>query len=537
MYQKDRVSLFIIGAAVWFAPALSQLHAQEQQNLNQSFYSIDSLEANDSGSTGHPTTNNSFYRPSDTENLCYQHPPPDVPYYPNYPNDAEYAMNPYHYPGYEPQPCYGDPGYNSQPCYGEPHPYVDPACELQPPPVDYSMYPLEQGYAPEPSDPPCGNYPPYGDYQRHPYQYADSRRWDPSYCQEYPQQSPCAPPPCFREYPQQPPCKPSPYFSDCCYAQPMEPCSQRRRKACGLIIDAEGLYWTIFQTNLDYAVDAVDEDPSSNILGPGKTHFLDYDWRWGGRGYLGIQNCGWEVKGGYTWFESKASGKTIAKLPDMILKPSLIHPSVDREFAERAFGDQCLNYQIVDLLYGKNLYLCCNSLTLYPFFGARGLRLKQEMTVRYRGEDFFDETTKVNWHSLLKAAGLHAGLDYYFAYGSCGGFFGSFAGSVLVGRTDNHHLQLLLNEEEGIQETEINLKERQCIPIAGYHLSAGIFLATYDCCGDSLFRLKLGYELNEWFQTPQLRRYSGGEGEAVSNSATAGSIGLHGGFVSAELTF
>jgi len=491
MSQKRLTGLLIIGLTAWLVSPISTLHAQVQESVDHPTHPVNSGDVQEDSGYATDPNNNHSYCPGDSQNV-------------NGPNYAAHSEN-ICYPDTCPTvPCYtNDYGYPSDPYYS----YGDPNCEPQPYYADYPTYPTEPGYA------------PYSGHDVNPYNDADPYCCDPSYCLEYPQPIPVGPSSYSPNYP---------------YSQTNNLCTQKRDLTSGILIGVEGFYWTIFQTNLDYVVDA--DIPLNPILGPGKTHFFEYDWKGGGRGYLGFHTCGWEVKGGYTWYENRASGKTT--LQNSLIMPTLVYPSNLEETFEEGSGHNDLNYQTADFFFGRNLYFCCNSVTLHPFFGARGLRLKQNMCALGEGEQEGD-STKVKWDSILKSIGLHAGLDYYYSYCKNFGLFGSFSGSILLGHTNNHHLQQILDEEDIVQVTEIDLKERQYIPIAGYHLSAGIFLAAYDCPNwKAIFRLKLGYELNEWFQTPQLRRYHHGIGHAaVSSSATAGSIGLHGGFASAELTF
>ena len=296
----------------------------------------------------------------------------------------------------------------------------------------------------------------------------------------------------------------------------------------------EGLYWIVHQSDLDYAVDF----DANNILGPQKTHFLDYDWEVGARGWIARNwNCGWNSKIVYTYYrnESTASKDTTNKAID--LKASLLHPSTGKEDAEKATGGIDLKYQTLDFLLGKFFPYCDNSCTLRSFFGVRALKIKQDLKMLYEGKDFgtgdLATPARVKWKSDLKALGLHAGLDMTF----CGlRLYGGLSGSVLASRTDNHHHQQVLDKtKKTVTAEEIDLKEKQHVMVPGYHLTGGISWET--CCHNCfLFRVKVGYEYNKWFDTPQLRRYHYGN-EGVSHSGSSGNIGLHGLSVTTDFYF
>ena len=53
---------------------------------------------------------------------------------------------------------------------------------------------------------------------------------------------------------------------------------------CLFYFGAEGLWWTVCQTNLDFGVDVSSEDENTRdkLVGSGSHHYLDYDWKAGG---------------------------------------------------------------------------------------------------------------------------------------------------------------------------------------------------------------------------------------------------------------
>ncbi|MFQ5729834.1 MAG: Lpg1974 family pore-forming outer membrane protein [Waddliaceae bacterium] len=306
----------------------------------------------------------------------------------------------------------------------------------------------------------------------------------------------------------------------------------------GLSLGVEGLYWTVHQTNLDYAVD-FDPTDTDKILGKGKTHFIDYDWKAGARGTIAYKWCEWDIKGVYTRYENHAKDHINTENSDIDLKASMLHPGTGLENGEKATGKSDLDYYTVDLLFGRELCLCSGSVNLHPFFGVRGLRIDQHLKVDYEGEDFVQgnaaRPARVDWSSELNALGLHAGLNMFYR-ARCGfGLYGSFAGSLLSSLTDIRHFQKTLDANKNTISTEINLKEKEHVIVPGYHLTTGITWETCYCKRYG-FNLRLAYEFNQWFDIPQLRRYSYNN-EGVSGSGTSSHIGLHGATLYADLSF
>ncbi|NGX42834.1 MAG: hypothetical protein K940chlam7_01122 [Chlamydiae bacterium] len=317
---------------------------------------------------------------------------------------------------------------------------------------------------------------------------------------------------------------------------------------CHVYYGGELLYWTILQSNLDYAVDVDATDSADEILGPKRTHFLDFDWRCGVRGWIGWNSgCDWDTKLTYTYYKNRARGRETAKDDDTDLLASLLHPSTGKKIAEKATGRNDFEYQTIDLLLGRIQCFCEKSFVLHHFFGVRALRIKQDEQVTYKGGDFVLNSSaphinntnstpaRVKWDSKVEGIGIHAGMEMQYRM-RCGlGLYGTFAGSVLGSKTRNRHLQVVLDNIKEVTSTEISLREKQSLLLPGYNLTTGI---GWDwCCGCCLYgNFKLGYEFNQWFDIPQIRRYHFNN-EGVSNSASSGKVGFHGATFRAELYF
>jgi hypothetical protein len=317
---------------------------------------------------------------------------------------------------------------------------------------------------------------------------------------------------------------------------------------CHLFYGAQALSWTVYQSDLSFAVDINTEDDEDFIVGNGKTHFLEYDWTGGVRGWFGWNwSHGWDLKLAYTYFADEAKHTVNTQGSDIDLYASLFHPDSPEELAEKASGKNKIEYQTLDVVLGKVMCFCSNQIMIHPFFGARGLKLDQDLKVLYEGEDFVvlpaqpfiggvnARPGQVKWQSDVLAGGLIAGMDTQFR-GIWGfGAYGSFATSILASRTDNKHKQRILDEEGEELTVQIDLEEQQWLSLPGFTVAAGI---SWDWCFCGCFYLKLkaGYEFNKWFNTQQIRKYMD-DNEGVSCDNTSGDIGLHGGVFSVEIYF
>lgn len=321
-----------------------------------------------------------------------------------------------------------------------------------------------------------------------------------------------------------------------CFGKQRSPCDLGCSQNNGFYFGVDGLYWTTYQTNLDYSVDFNNGSEATEILGPGKTHFLEYNWCGGVRGHLGFQACGFDTTVTYTWIQNDARGKKDTDDSDTDLKASLLHPSTGLSDADEAYGRLDLTYETLDILFGRQVDFCDKKMLFHPFVGVRMMKIKQDEKVTYEGEDFVDAPEQVRWKSTLEGVGLHAGFDLFYQW-QCGiGLYGITGASLLASKADDKHWQYTLDENgDEVDPPSINLKSRQDLVIPGYHLQAGISWDT--CCNDCWFvRFKIGYEFNQWFRTPQLRRYHYNN-DGVSNSSTSGNIALHGGTFGFDIRF
>ena len=72
----------------------------------------------------------------------------------------------------------------------------------------------------------------------------------------------------------------------------------------------------------------------------------------------------------------------------------------------------------------------------------------------------------------------------------------------------------------------VDAKEKQDIALFGYQVGVGLSYQG-DCCGCFSIVGKVGYELTEWLDTPQIRRWYDND-DFFSSSPTPNHILLHG---------
>ncbi|NGX42790.1 MAG: hypothetical protein K940chlam7_01078 [Chlamydiae bacterium] len=328
-----------------------------------------------------------------------------------------------------------------------------------------------------------------------------------------------------------------------CHLAPAQPCCND----CGFFLGADFLYWNVRQANLDYAVDGRDDefdDPFSVLskggaLGPGKMHFMDFDWETGFRVVAGWRfGCdGWDMRALFTCFHSKAHGSTKANDLEgsrQLLEATLLSQNAKlfAQNAEKASAKNSLDYDVVDLLISKP-YCISKTLISRPYLGIRALWMKQNLKAKYIGGEndgespsliSADEPRIVKYNSDWEGAGLHAGLENNVRLCGCFSLYGNVSGSILAGRNSSQ------NKQTGFESSQektliLDIKEREYTALPGYQIGAGINWETEWC--DICYVINLGYEMTHWLHTPQIRRYSS-EDHVGSTSANSGNILLHG---------
>jgi len=332
----------------------------------------------------------------------------------------------------------------------------------------------------------------------------------------------------------EPVCDYNPYL--CC----SEDCTVRD---CGIFFGGQLLWWAVYQTNLDYAVDSKRrlEDPElfPLIVGPGDTHFIDYSWDGGWRVFAGVRGCDcWDIRGIYTRFIKTGRGSTEARCDNNLLT-TLTHPGTNPNRAQKAEGRLDLDYQVADMSFSRP-FKASRTTILRPYFGFRALFLDQKMKVKYEGREF--EKLEENGEGLGGPGRVEWKSYYYGVGGNCGmetnidllygfKFLGDCSCSLVAGRTKQSHKQWM----EGICKVRVDVDEKQTMILPGMHVASGF---SWEAClfQSSWIVFRAMYEMNLWLHTPQLRRYDG-DNDGVSNSATAGTIGLHGGTFELRILF
>lgn len=351
--------------------------------------------------------------------------------------------------------------------------------------------------------------------------------------------------------------------NDGCHLRAAQPCCDEG----GFFFGADFLWWTAYHINSDYAVDAeivATGTTTTTIIPSGNYHHVKSDWQPGFRVDLGYRwGCdGWDTRLVWTRFHtsnshslsgdddesssssssSSSSGSTATTgllLPTLWPANSILGPEA---IASSATGSRKVNYDVVDFLFERPYFVSCTH-TLRPFFGVRGVWLHHKFHVDYTGgtdvtdlQDFDSAIGHSSWGSEFEGAGLVAGLGYEMLLCDCISLYADFSGSLIAGQHRNHvNATLFRNVEDETGVTLVDTHERENTLLPGYHIGTGLSWETNICC--YCFVFDIGYEFNQWFNTPDFRRFPSNEHRGLSLSNHNGSILFHGLNVGANIYF
>ena len=191
-----------------------------------------------------------------------------------------------------------------------------------------------------------------------------------------------------------------------------------------------------------------------------------------------------------------------------------------------------LKYDVLDFTFGRS-FCISKTLIFRPFWGIRGLWLNQSQQAVYLREPLADsdlnetdfDTFKLQNKGETSGVGGVIGLDASIHL--CQGFslFGSGEASLLAAKSRFRNRQQAIFKDSDSLST-VNLKEKQNVPLATYHIAFGLNWETSICNNCSVFHI--GYEFTHLIPTVKTRRYPIGFNFAASTGAFTQSTMLHG---------
>jgi len=293
----------------------------------------------------------------------------------------------------------------------------------------------------------------------------------------------------------------------------------------GFQLTLEFLWWKPCFSDLDYGM-KFDTATVGNNRTCGNYLYPGHQFSPGLRVGLDLDNvwCGWDLMFHYEWVQEKARREDNNNTG--LLVSTLFHGGFNDDVTAQTLNtSHKFQYQTFDILLGQDF---CVSPCHYfvPFFGFQGVKLDQtwkSLATEVSGE--LTETADLRWDSTYEGLGLAVGVGYHYRL-SCIEFF---TDAKLMAVRGCNVSRYQLNESYGATPTVkhhvFKTDDTACSP--GLHLQAGINYV-YEYCGTELV-FTLGYEFVNWFNMPQVRRFTdSGTDIGISSSPNSSGIGFHG---------
>jgi len=336
------------------------------------------------------------------------------------------------------------------------------------------------------------------------------------------------------------------HYDPCCQpCNPCDPCADPCDPCCGLNcrgfeVGVDFIFWQSCFNNLDYAI-LFDTNPNAagDVDASGKYRYLSHDFDPGFRVRAKKTDlfCNWDVSGSYTYYWSKAKNETRPVAPEEAYS-TINHGSINLDPGTITLIEASHNvrYQSFDVLFHYELNCCGPCQTLTPFWGIEGIKLEQDLFSTTTGTvNTADVSFNLNWDSELLALGLKLGTDYEYDL-MCGlGWFTRASVTILAGQNETTNTQIrTVQPTPTITNIAFKTCEDICVP--GFHLMAGL---TYEKqCGCFNMKARIGYEFLDWWNIPQIRRFTAAEEDiGISTGSSGSNVGFHGLFAGLDVGY
>ena len=269
-------------------------------------------------------------------------------------------------------------------------------------------------------------------------------------------------------------------------------------------------------SGLDFAI--ADPNTDDNIQGP--IELLELDAKSGVRASFGRATAsGWDFGFTYTSFESNAA-KSVDAPTGGQLWLTRTNPASFNNAATAADANADLDYQVLDCHAAR--WVHPNDCTAIRLFGGpRAAWIDQAMEVEYTGGTVGGTRTQ-SQTTKMDGFGARFGGEGHWWMNDCVSFFGSAAGSVLVGDFEIRHIEL----EPGLSTGNVDTTTNYYDAVTGIDVAFGMQVT-----GRRL-SLQTGYELTSWLNLDQRVNYVGTSTVALGNQAmTSRDLVLDGLFV------
>lgn len=269
------------------------------------------------------------------------------------------------------------------------------------------------------------------------------------------------------------------------------------------------LYWRAFEEGLEGCglteFNEIEEGEKKAVIFNREQKDFNFEWNGGIRLATGLKLCSncWDISACWTNYSTKAH-----------LDHKEKDSSLNKEFSEINFlssepdshSFEKLNWNLqfntIDVILGRNFFLCSNSYILKPYLGLRGGNINQKLQ-SYAVTKFepIDEIDKIDYITLIKkkqkfdGIGPFLGLNVDWKMGCNFSLYGNIDAGVLYGHyhIKSNKVKSLLNEKNFCNDKE---NKQGCPVFADAELGIRWNYCFCDCLH---FMLQLSYEYHRYF--------------------------------------
>ena len=302
---------------------------------------------------------------------------------------------------------------------------------------------------------------------------------------------------------------------------------------------AEFLYWTVRESNLDYALRM-----NGPAWGPDETFAqgsyknAKFDWTPGLRVALSYFNAPkfWEMKAEYTWLDSHGSNS--AHKPseaDEFLNGTW--PQIFIDPMQKAQSNIHFNYNLAEFqatrVFNPNPHLRMRLLG-----GLAGTWMNQDWSVKYF--DSQENVTKMKNTWDYWGVGIQAGfsMDWYLDFAHMF-LTGKATTGLFLGRYHNHALQRTTFNPDGLHNTSIPFRNAYYEDTrVAYNIQVLLGPSWQKNTNAYRFEIFAGYEINAWFNVQETFRSTGNAPDLPKETLiNTGTLSLDGLTVRATMDF
>jgi|GEM_PF-1964561 len=309
----------------------------------------------------------------------------------------------------------------------------------------------------------------------------------------------------------------------------------RPEKGSGFYVTLAYLYWQPFVSGGEYAysytLDFNDQFPLTPLLPNGDSKMVTFGAKSGIRPGIGytLPYDGWDLYLYYTYIRPKETESTQVQTSSLF--PMMVYQGVaESDSVERARMRYVLRLQTLDFELGKGVFISPR-VALRPHVGIRGAWIDQHYDLRYEGDElsnqgqFYDVDGENDFH----AGGLRAGFDstWFFGYGLH--LFGDLAASLLWGNFDVRQK----HQFDNITIADLKYDYSRMAPTVDMKLGLGWQI--WFNCNRNCFRLRLGYEMNYFWDQFQEHQYTADTRPIIYRGGR--DIGFHGLTIEGRMDF